>query len=168
MSKVIPIRPKLSISQKEADQALREIETRCEQREQHQRKPSRETFARFPHAKALALYRDHRLSGTAWALLVEIDYLILKSGGKKSDRTFKLTFTDNRTDASHEATGFTSIRGGGRHFDKTAECRSRSADHAFLVPARLDRGQSANPHVGQSATVPWPKRQPVPILFLSC
>ena len=71
---------------------------------------------------------------------------------QKSDQTFKLTFTDNRTNASHEATGFTSIRGGGRHFDKTAECRSRSADHAFLVSARLDRGQSAN------QPPRWPKR----------
>jgi len=34
----------------------------------------------------LALYRDHRLSGTAWALLIEIDYLILKSGGKNPIR----------------------------------------------------------------------------------
>jgi hypothetical protein len=118
MSKVIPIRPKLSISQEEADQALREIEARCEQREQHQRKPSRETFARFPHAKALALYRDHRLSGTAWALLVEIDYLILKSGGKNPIRlsssrlrTIGLTHhTRQRALRQLEAAGVISIK----------------------------------------------------------
>jgi hypothetical protein len=40
-----------------------------------------ETFARIPHDRAFALYR-HRVSITAWLVLIELDRLILKSGGK--------------------------------------------------------------------------------------
>ena len=39
-----------------------------------------ETFARFPHDRALALYPH--IGGPAWALLVELDRLILKGRGK--------------------------------------------------------------------------------------
>jgi CRP-like cAMP-binding protein len=42
---------------------------------------SRETFARIPHDKALRLYR-HRLNAAAWAVLIELDRIILKSGGR--------------------------------------------------------------------------------------
>jgi hypothetical protein len=45
------------------------------------RRRSVETFARIPHDKGLALYR-HRLSGAAWVLLIELDRLILKAGGR--------------------------------------------------------------------------------------
>jgi hypothetical protein len=41
---------------------------------------SAETFAKMPHEKALALGR-HNLSGAAWVILIELDRLILKSGG---------------------------------------------------------------------------------------
>jgi len=66
----------------------------------------------------LALYRDHRLSGTAWALLVEIDYLILKSGGKNPIglsssrlRTIGLTHhTRQRALRRLEAAGVISIK----------------------------------------------------------
>lgn len=37
-----------------------------------------ETFARIPHDKGLAL----KISGPAWVLLIEIDRLILKAGGR--------------------------------------------------------------------------------------
>ena len=39
-----------------------------------------ETFARFPHDRALALYRH--VGGPAWAVLVELDRLILKGRGR--------------------------------------------------------------------------------------
>ena len=42
---------------------------------------SHETFARIPHDKALRLYR-HRLNAAAWAVLIEVDRIILKSGGR--------------------------------------------------------------------------------------
>jgi hypothetical protein len=42
---------------------------------------SAETFARIPHDKALALYR-HRLGSAAWAVLIELDRLILKRRGQ--------------------------------------------------------------------------------------
>jgi hypothetical protein len=40
-----------------------------------------ETFARIPHDRALDLYR-HRISGTAWTVLIELDRLILKARGQ--------------------------------------------------------------------------------------
>jgi hypothetical protein len=40
---------------------------------------SRETFARIPHDKALALAR---ISHAAWLTLIELDRIILKSGGQ--------------------------------------------------------------------------------------
>jgi hypothetical protein len=45
-----------------------------------------ETFARIPHDKALALYQQHRLSATAWIVLVELDRLILKRRGQNPVR----------------------------------------------------------------------------------
>jgi hypothetical protein len=48
----------------------------------HQRrKRTVETFARIPHDRALALY-GHRISGAAWVVLIELDRLILRAGGK--------------------------------------------------------------------------------------
>ena len=44
-----------------------------------------ETFARVPHDKALALY-EHRLSSAAWAVLIELDRLILKRRGQNPVR----------------------------------------------------------------------------------
>jgi hypothetical protein len=45
----------------------------------HHRPPSTETFARFPHERATKL---HQLSGSAWAVLVELDRQILKGRGR--------------------------------------------------------------------------------------
>jgi hypothetical protein len=39
-----------------------------------------ETFARIPHDRGLALYRS--VGGPAWAILIELDRLILKARGK--------------------------------------------------------------------------------------
>jgi hypothetical protein len=44
-----------------------------------------ETFARIPHDKALELYR-HRLSSAAWAVLIELDRIILKGRGQNPVR----------------------------------------------------------------------------------
>ena len=61
------------------------------QREQRGELPSQrrakatETFARFPHDKALALCK-HRLSSSAWIVLVELDRLILKRRGQNPVR----------------------------------------------------------------------------------
>ena len=44
-----------------------------------------ETFARVPHDRALALYK-HRLSSAAWAVLIELDRLILKRRGQNPVR----------------------------------------------------------------------------------
>jgi hypothetical protein len=44
-----------------------------------------ETFARIPHDRALALYR-HRLTPAAWAVLIELDRLILKRRGQNPVR----------------------------------------------------------------------------------
>jgi hypothetical protein len=46
------------------------------------RKRSLETFARIPHDKGLALCRHHRLGSAAWAVLLELDRLILKRRGQ--------------------------------------------------------------------------------------
>jgi hypothetical protein len=45
-----------------------------------------ETFARIPHDRALELSRQHRLSGTAWVVLIELDRLILKHRGQNPVR----------------------------------------------------------------------------------
>jgi hypothetical protein len=45
---------------------------------QQRRQRLTETFARIPHDKGLAL----KISGPAWVLLIEIDRLILKAGGR--------------------------------------------------------------------------------------
>src|SRR5262249_10104061 len=48
-----------------------------------QRRPkTAETFARIPHDKGLALYRS-RIGRGAWAILIELDRLILKAGGRR-------------------------------------------------------------------------------------
>ena len=44
-----------------------------------------ETFARIPHDKALVLYK-HRPSPAAWAVLIELDRLILKRRGQNPVR----------------------------------------------------------------------------------
>jgi hypothetical protein len=44
------------------------------------RTKARETFARFPHDRALALYR--RIGGAPWAVLVELDRAILRNRGR--------------------------------------------------------------------------------------
>lgn len=44
-----------------------------------------ETFARIPHDKALALTR-HRLSSSAWIVLIELDRLLLKRRGQNPVR----------------------------------------------------------------------------------
>jgi hypothetical protein len=44
-----------------------------------------ETFARFPHDRALALYK-YRLGPAAWAVMVELDRLILKRRGQNPVR----------------------------------------------------------------------------------
>ena len=44
------------------------------------RQRTTETFARFPHDRALALYRH--IGGPAWAVLIELDRLILKGRGR--------------------------------------------------------------------------------------
>jgi hypothetical protein len=47
-----------------------------------QRRPkTAETFARIPHDKGLALYWS-RIGRGAWAILIELDRLILKAGGR--------------------------------------------------------------------------------------
>jgi hypothetical protein len=44
-----------------------------------------ETFARIPHDKGLVLCRA-RIGWAAWAILIELDRLILKAGGKNPVR----------------------------------------------------------------------------------
>ena len=41
-----------------------------------------ETFARIPHDRGLELYRRHRISGPAWAALIELDRMVLSQHGK--------------------------------------------------------------------------------------
>jgi hypothetical protein len=41
-----------------------------------------ETFARVPHDRGLELYRRHRISGPAWAVLIELDRMVLTQRGK--------------------------------------------------------------------------------------
>lgn len=47
-----------------------------------------QTFARIPHDAGLALFLRHRLPGAAWALLIELDLILLKRRGKNP---FKLS-----------------------------------------------------------------------------
>jgi hypothetical protein len=44
-----------------------------------------ETFARIPHDRALKL-NWRKISGTAWLVLIELDRLILKAGGRNPVR----------------------------------------------------------------------------------
>jgi hypothetical protein len=46
------------------------------------RQPETETFARIPHDRGLELYRRRRISGPAWAVLIELDRMILTQRGK--------------------------------------------------------------------------------------
>jgi hypothetical protein len=41
-----------------------------------------ETFARIPHDRGLELYRRHRIGGPAWAVLIELDRMILAQRGQ--------------------------------------------------------------------------------------
>jgi len=44
-----------------------------------------ETFARIPHDRAIELYR-HKIGEPAWAVLIELDRLVLKQRGKNPVR----------------------------------------------------------------------------------
>jgi hypothetical protein len=55
--------------------ALRQLPAVATRRER-----TTETFARIPHDRALALYRQ--LGGPEWVLLIELDRLILKGRGR--------------------------------------------------------------------------------------
>jgi hypothetical protein len=50
------------------------------QRGGRRRTKSKETFARFPHDRALALYPQ--IGRAAWAILIELDRALLKSRGR--------------------------------------------------------------------------------------
>jgi hypothetical protein len=54
---------------------------REEQQTPSRRKRLAETFARIPHDRGLKLYR-YRLSAAAYTVLIELDRLILKAGGR--------------------------------------------------------------------------------------
>jgi hypothetical protein len=59
-----------------------------------QRRPkTAETFARIPHDKGLALYRS-RIGRGAWAILIELDRLILKAGGRNPVRLWSRKLRD--------------------------------------------------------------------------
>jgi hypothetical protein len=45
-----------------------------------------DTFARIPHDRGLELYRRHRISGPAWAALIELDRMVLTQRGKNPVR----------------------------------------------------------------------------------
>ena len=45
-----------------------------------------ETFARIPHDRGLELYRRHRMSGPAWAALIELDRMVFTQRGKNPVR----------------------------------------------------------------------------------
>jgi hypothetical protein len=49
------------------------------------RQPLKETFARIPHDRAHTLAR-HSIGGPAWAILIELDRLILKGRGRNPVR----------------------------------------------------------------------------------
>jgi hypothetical protein len=49
------------------------------------RRQSGATFARIPHDQGLALYRS-RIGNAAWAVLIELDRLVLKGGGRNPVR----------------------------------------------------------------------------------
>jgi hypothetical protein len=62
------------------------------------RKRSGGTFARIPHDQGLALYR--KVGGAPWALLIELDRLVLKGGGRNpvhlwSPRLHKIGLTNH-------------------------------------------------------------------------
>ena len=81
----MPRRPKLRLvgSSSPADVFDDLAALRQEQRTPRitQRRPRlTETFARFPHDRALELYRH--IGGPAWVLLIELDRLILKGRGR--------------------------------------------------------------------------------------
>jgi hypothetical protein len=78
--------PKLHlIGQAPADIFADLDELRDELRTSGRRGRTTETFARVPHDKALALYR-HGLSAAAWAILIELDRIILKGRGQNPVR----------------------------------------------------------------------------------
>jgi hypothetical protein len=59
-----------------APKTQRQPKSKCHR----QRLPEEETFARIPRDKALALGR-HKIGDAGWLILIELDWLILKSGG---------------------------------------------------------------------------------------
>jgi hypothetical protein len=80
-----------------------------------------ETFARVPHDRALDLYR-HKIGEPAWALLIELDRLVLKQRGKNPVRFWSPRLraagliTRTRTRALHqlEAAGVIKIEWRGK------------------------------------------------------
>src|SRR5262245_2410164 len=70
-----------------------------------------ETFARIPHNKGLALYRS-RIGRGAWAILIELDRLILKAGGRNPVRLWAASY-GMRCDQADPRTGTTRAESGG-------------------------------------------------------
>src|SRR5262245_64966892 len=78
-----------------------------------QRRPkTAETFARIPHDKGLALYRS-RIGRGAWAILIELDRLILKAGGRNPVRLWSRKLRDAGVSKQTGARGVRELQAAG-------------------------------------------------------
>jgi hypothetical protein len=89
---------------------------------QQRRRPlATETFARIPHDKGLAL----KIPGTAWRVLIELDRLIFKAGGRNP-----IPFSSKR------------LRAAGLNHGKRAQALCRLEKAGVILIKRRGRGHS--------------------------
>jgi hypothetical protein len=117
---------------------LKSLQT--EQQTPARRKRSAETFARIPHDRGLELYK-HRLSAAAYTVLIELDRLILKAGGRNP-----VKFSSRRL----------------RALGLKEQYRSRALRHlaAVGVISITHRGHGLSPWVTHSSPTVSPRTSP--------
>ena len=132
------------------------------------RKRLTETFARIPHDKALGLWR-HRLNGTAWVVLIELDRLILKARGRNPVKFSQSAAAQVWANNSVRAHAFRRLRSGrgGPCPSTWLRCRPLGDASVVGIAGLKPSTQIGQPDRASQWTVPSAQiGQPVSFLFL--
>jgi hypothetical protein len=127
-----------------------------------------ETFARIPHDRALELYR-HKLSGTAWLVLIELDRILLKARGKNPVRFWSPRLR-KVVDQAHAAASLAPTRSCRSDQGRATRQRAEPVGGTSLVPVF---GLSApytvaeTPPTTVAETPPYGGRNATPVSSLS-
>jgi hypothetical protein len=94
------------------------------------RQRSVETFARIPHDRARRLYH---LSGSAWALLIELDRLILEGRGRNPVRLTTITLKASGLSEKRKRSGLDELETAGMITVERQRGRSPLVTHLWFA-----------------------------------